>query len=649
MRTAGYTGILLVEAAMIALIGFLQTASANDQRDSDQIRPATLEDHWYRTGIDYIDGDYSQGVATDGKYWYFTHKEKLFKTTYDFELVAVNELAIPQFLLDRAYDHVGDIDYFEGKIYAPLEDEIRKNAVVCVYDTTNLNYTGKYYALNQEDQTHGPWIAADPQTRYFYTSEFSNVTWLNAYDSQKNFAFVRQVQLSRMITRVQGGVFYDGFLYLACDCGDSYGDNVYKVDVSSGNVTRIISIANTDELEGIEAYEMDSGILHIMSETGGSTNIFYHYEKPEPLAHNVRISHIKSPRATPVIFKPIIPEATVHNIGESDEQDFRISCVITDSIGNEIYRDSQTVSNIASYDSVTVKFASWVPVEKQYRCMFFTELSSDLNTDDDTVRLNIEVSNIIDNFDNNLEKWDFNDGWILSIGRNNTNGLASNPRPYENNTDNAIRYLTHFNLESVNAACISLWTKNRLEDGKDFLYVEASTDKVNWFQLGSLTGQQLSWVQTLFSLQSFCGNDSVFIRFHLITDASGTDSGIRIDDMGLFSGTPTHIEGEGELPQIFELFQNFPNPFNLQTVISYEVPVFSDLRSITLKIYNLLGQEIRTLVNEPQPAGKYGVTWEGRDNDGREVTSGIYLYQLRAHMGLGIDEFSSVKKMVYLK
>lgn len=132
MRTAGYTGILLVEAAMIALIGFLQTASANDQRDSDQIRPATLEDHWYRTGIDYIDGDYSQGVATDGKYWYFTHKEKLFKTTYDFELVAVNELAIPQFLLDRAYDHVGDIDYFEGKIYAPLEDEIRKNAVVCL-------------------------------------------------------------------------------------------------------------------------------------------------------------------------------------------------------------------------------------------------------------------------------------------------------------------------------------------------------------------------------------------------------------------------------------------------------------------------------------------------------------------------------------
>ncbi len=81
------------------------------------------------------------------------------------------------------------------------------------------------------------------------------------------------------------------------------------------------------------------------------------------------------------------------------------------------------------------------------------------------------------------------------------------------------------------------------------------------------------------------------------------------------------------LPTQFHLAQNYPNPFNPSTTIEYSLPTRSAVR---LVIYNILGQEITTLVNAEQAAGTYRVTWNGRDNAGRHSASGIYLYRLIA-------------------
>jgi flagellar hook assembly protein FlgD len=64
---------------------------------------------------------------------------------------------------------------------------------------------------------------------------------------------------------------------------------------------------------------------------------------------------------------------------------------------------------------------------------------------------------------------------------------------------------------------------------------------------------------------------------------------------------------------------------------------------VSLKVYNLLGQKIKTLVDVHRPAGSYIVTWDGRDDRGREVSSGVYFYQLQT------EESTSVKKMVFQK
>ncbi|MFQ5650467.1 MAG: FG-GAP-like repeat-containing protein [bacterium] len=81
------------------------------------------------------------------------------------------------------------------------------------------------------------------------------------------------------------------------------------------------------------------------------------------------------------------------------------------------------------------------------------------------------------------------------------------------------------------------------------------------------------------------------------------------------------------VPDNFVLRQNYPNPFNPQTTISYRLPGHARVK---LVIYDLLGRTVRTLLDTPQPAGSYEITWDGKDESGAGVSSGIYFYHLRA-------------------
>jgi flagellar hook assembly protein FlgD len=88
------------------------------------------------------------------------------------------------------------------------------------------------------------------------------------------------------------------------------------------------------------------------------------------------------------------------------------------------------------------------------------------------------------------------------------------------------------------------------------------------------------------------------------------------------------------------LAQNYPNPFNPSTTIKYSV---KEKAHVSMKIYNVAGQLVRTLVNSDMNAGAYIETWNGRSNSGDPVSSGIYFYRLVT------KNFSMTKKMVFLK
>jgi len=102
----------------------------------------------------------------------------------------------------------------------------------------------------------------------------------------------------------------------------------------------------------------------------------------------------------------------------------------------------------------------------------------------------------------------------------------------------------------------------------------------------------------------------------------------------LFDITLTNTSGvrpfppDKRLPQSVSLAQNYPNPFNAETIINYQLSI-TNPSPTTLKIYNILGQEVRTLVDKEQISGYYSVVWEGRDKEGRPVASGVYFYRLK--------------------
>jgi hypothetical protein len=112
-------------------------------------------------------------------------------------------------------------------------------------------------------------------------------------------------------------------------------------------------------------------------------------------------------------------------------------------------------------------------------------------------------------------------------------------------------------------------------------------------------------------------------------------------DLGVCATDVPDREGDQEnIPASFSLKQNYPNPFNPQTIIEYELPKSCE---VEITIYNLLGQRVVTLVKEFRKAGRQRVEWDGKDEKGEEVSSGIYFYRIKT------PEFSQAKKMVLLK
>jgi hypothetical protein len=105
-------------------------------------------------------------------------------------------------------------------------------------------------------------------------------------------------------------------------------------------------------------------------------------------------------------------------------------------------------------------------------------------------------------------------------------------------------------------------------------------------------------------------------------------------------------EGQQLLPASFALEQNYPNPFNPTTIVRFALP---QQAFVTLKIYDILGREISTLVNEERPAGFFDVTWTGTNGYGAKVASGVYFYRVEAKPVAGGNTFVSLKKMMLLK
>lgn len=200
-----------------------------------------------------------QGLATDGEYLYssgamsalyMTALAKINMKTG--EVVKKNLSALPLEFTKKGYDHIGAISLASNTIYATVEHRNEKDPLVLLFDKNTLEYTGKCFALDQTYLYDGiPWCAVDEDNALLYTSPFHHAEYILAF-SLEDMSFVKKIDLSSELDRIQGAVYYNGKLYANLDPLSPKGiKQVKTVDLLTGEVSGFFS-RNVTGLFGCE-------------------------------------------------------------------------------------------------------------------------------------------------------------------------------------------------------------------------------------------------------------------------------------------------------------------------------------------------------------------------------------------------------------
>jgi serine protease AprX len=283
----------------------------------------------------------------------------------------------------------------------------------------------------------------------------------------------------------------------------------------------------------------------------------------------------------------------------------------------------------------------------------------------------VAPASITFDFENGLYFWEtggINDKWNINSVSSHGGLFSLTDSPiggYSNNTDSWVALKQGLDLTSAMSPQLSFWHRYSLWV-YDSCFVEISTDKKDSWErlLPEFGGSQSEWSQVSFPLDSYVGCSNFKFRFHFISDSLGTSDGWYIDDVKIRLKPTSVPEEPSSTPDHFTLYQNYPNPFNPTTKIQFRVEslefrepsrtaqekavdgswfmVHSPLHT-TLKIYNIVGQLVKVLVDEEKVAGTYTAYWDGKDQKGQPVSSGIYFYKLDS------GDFTEVKKMVLIK
>ncbi len=164
--------------------------------------------------------------------------------------------------------------------------------------------------------------------------------------------------------------------------------------------------------------------------------------------------------------------------------------------------------------------------------------------------------------------------------------------------------------------------------------------EVNWTLAVAGTGGQAVDFSGLAELSSLGYQLEIIGHDNGYQQTVGTDVSLRLPD-GSYRLVTRQVGGQSELvPDHYYLAANYPNPFNPSTSIAFGLPSPARVR---LSIYNILGQEVASLIDDLLPAGRHELVWNGRDEQNRPVSSGVYFYRLRT------DQFNQTRKMMLVK
>jgi hypothetical protein len=305
---------------------------------------------------------------------------------------------------------------------------------------------------------------------------------------------------------------------------------------------------------------------------------------------------------------------------------------------------------------------SSAPLEEEIPLVLTTKVSNQIISQDTlTIVIGFPVYVFQDTANNPLTNWTITktpssspqwDSTYKSFYSEPNSYTDSKNGNYVNSATVTMTLTNSIDLSGVVNPKLRYWTKFDIENDYDYGQVKVSTNNGStWIPLsGNYTqpgvspqpvgqpvydGSISNWVKEEISLNNYLSSQVKF-QFQLKTDGGVRRDGWYLDDIGvLYYTIPTNISNDEEPVYKFSLEQNYPNPFNPRTVISYQLPVSGD---VILKVYDVLGNEVATLVNEEKPAGSYEVEF-----DASYLSSGVYLYKLKT------GEYTATKKLMLLK
>jgi carboxypeptidase T len=266
-----------------------------------------------------------------------------------------------------------------------------------------------------------------------------------------------------------------------------------------------------------------------------------------------------------------------------------------------------------------------------------------LNAGDNHIEWQLQPPFMEDSFETALN-WITTGTWATTTSQHvsGTHSLTDSQGNYNasNPFATTAQYPNPIDLQDTPNISVSFMVKTSLFPNYDYVNFEVSKNGTDWQTIDAYYNSS-NWTLKTYNLNEYIPGN-LYMRFHFVSQGYGNADGIYIDDFKVFMYSFVVPTVTTTIPTVkLALHQNVPNPFNPDTMISYDLPKTGNMN---LEIYNIKGQKVKSLVTGKQEQGNHSIRWDGKDSTGSSVASGVYFYRLDAE-----GQASLTKKMILLK